>query len=111
MEDSWQELRMYVRRKVRAWQEGTQECIAARMYAERYAFFGKEAEAAHTRACHLIMLIERERSVYLGGGLHQLIEARRACPMHSTSEIRARTGQACHNVPRRVEPRPPPICL
>ena len=67
MEDSWQELRMYVRRKVRAWQEGTQECIAARMYAERYAFFGKEAEAAHTRACLLIMLIERESSMYPGG--------------------------------------------
>ena len=54
------------------------EAHRRRLYAEMYASFEKEAAAAQTRCLHLSMLIGWERSVYLGGGLHQRIgEARR----------------------------------
>ena len=83
MEECSQELRAWHAAAIRPGLDkacSLSEAHRGRLYAEMYAFFGKEAEAAHMRACHLIMLIGRESSVYLGGGLHQLIEARRYFP-------------------------------
>ena len=70
MEECSQELRAWQAAAIRPGLDkacSLSEAHRGRLYAERYAFFGKEAEAAHTRACLLIMLIERESSVYPGG--------------------------------------------
>lgn len=81
MEECLEELRAWQAAAIRPGLDkacSLSEAHRGRLYAEMYAFFEKEAEAAHTRRIHLIMLIARESSVDLGGGLHQLIgEARR----------------------------------